>query len=164
VKPLLIFGYGNPGRGDDALGPAFVDTVEAMGLELVECQTDMQLQVEHVTDLSNRRLILFVDADIACQHPFQLSEIRAERDDSYTSHAMTPQALLHAYGEVYHLSLPAAFLLRIRGDSFELGEDLSSVAHSNLHEAVEQFRPLMDSVQEERWRDFAKQGAGVTYA
>ena len=48
---VLVFGWGNPSRGDDALGPLFVDAVEAMKLPGVECLTDFQLQVEHALDL-----------------------------------------------------------------------------------------------------------------
>ena len=28
--PVLVFGWGNPSRGDDALGPLFVDAIEAI--------------------------------------------------------------------------------------------------------------------------------------
>ena len=28
MRGMLVFGYGNPGRGDDALGPTFVERLE----------------------------------------------------------------------------------------------------------------------------------------
>jgi len=136
---MLVFGYGNPGRGDDALGPAFVERLarENPGVtDDVEYLSDMQLQVEHVTDLCGRKLLLFVDADAACQPPFRLSRIHAERDTSYTSHAMTPQALLYAYRQVYGRNAPPALLLRIRGYGFDLGESLDARADTNLREAL----------------------------
>ncbi|TLS68267.1 hydrogenase maturation protease [Mariprofundus erugo] len=134
---ILIFGYGNPGRGDDALGPELVAAIESEALAEVECQNDMQLQVEHVTDLQGRQLLLFVDADASCQPPFHFSAIRGEKDDSYTSHAMTPHALLHAFQQVYHQEPPPAFLLRIRGYQFELGESLSRQAGGHLDAAID---------------------------
>lgn len=136
---MLVFGYGNPGRGDDALGPAFVEHLvreNPDAADNAEYLSDMQLQVEHVTDLCGRRLLLFVDADAACQPPFQLSRIHAERDTSYTSHAMTPQALLYAYCQVYGRNAPPALLLRIRGYGFDLGEPLDARADANLREAL----------------------------
>ncbi|MBL8482901.1 MAG: Ni/Fe hydrogenase, partial [Rhodocyclaceae bacterium] len=42
-----MFAWGNPGRGDDALGPLFAERIEALDLPGVECLTDFQLQVEH---------------------------------------------------------------------------------------------------------------------
>ncbi|QKE37839.2 hydrogenase maturation protease [Ferrovum myxofaciens] len=133
---MLIFGYGNPGRGDDALGPELIGRIAKLRLAHVECQNDMQLQVEHVTDLAECGQVLFIDADISCAEPFDFSEIGAVKDDSYTSHAMTPTALLYAYRQVYRKQAPPAFLLRIRGYDFELGEKLTEKASTNLDEAM----------------------------
>lgn len=134
--PTLIFAYGNPGRGDDALGPELIAAIDAMGLGDVECLDDMQLQIEHVTDLVGRSRIIFVDADASCVPPCRLEQITARRDDSYTSHAMSPAALLHAYRQVYGTDAPEAWLLRIRGYDFELGQPLSDAARNNLATAV----------------------------
>ncbi|NWF36050.1 hydrogenase maturation protease [Mariprofundus sp. KV] len=152
TPPILILGYGNPGRGDDALGPDLVDSVRALGLPDIECQHDMQLQVEYVTDLENRELILFVDADASCEAPFHFSEIRAEKDDSYTSHAMTPHAVLHAYKQVFGIDAPPAFLLRIRGYRFELGESLSKEASVNLDAATSFSTMLCSNLTPSNWR------------
>ena len=136
---MLIFGYGNPGRGDDALGPAFVEGLQQQGVEAagdIECQTDMQLQVEHVTDLCGRSMALFVDADASCPPPFGISRIEPVRDTSYTSHAMSPMALLYAYRQVYGLAPPIAFMLSIRGYDFALGEPLSLRAGMHLEAAL----------------------------
>lgn len=138
MNKLLLFGYGNPGCGDDALGPLLIERIAAMQLAGVECQNDMQLQVEHVTDMADCTQVLFVDADMSCSEPYELEELISVRDDSYTSHAMNPAALLHAYRQVYHLAPPPAFLLRIRGYDFELGDPLSAQATTNLAAATEQ--------------------------
>lgn len=136
VRPILILAYGNPGRGDDGLGPAFVDRFEAADIPGVECLGDMQLQVEHVTDLKGCRLILFVDADMSCDDPYVLDRLTPEKDGSYTSHAMSPAALLHAYRKVYDETPPPAFVLHIRGYHFALGDSLSAQARTNLAKAV----------------------------
>jgi hydrogenase maturation protease len=146
-KTLLIFALGNASRGDDALAPLLLRRLEgsianAGQVELVE---DYQLQVEHVTDLLNRRAVLFVDADLSCAEPCHLSAIAAGHDPSYTSHAMTPFALLHAYRQVYSEEAPPAFLLRIRGYDFELGSPLSEKAAANLEVALAQVRTLCAS-------------------
>ncbi len=151
-KKLLIFAYGNPGRGDDALGPELIEFIEAEGMPDTEYQNDMQLQVEHVIDLMGRELILFVDADASCPEPFHFSRISAEKDDSYTSHAMTPHALLHAYHHVYRDEAAPAFLLRIRGYQFELGDPLSAKASGNLDAAIAFTRKLSTNADLLHWQ------------
>lgn len=137
VKHLLFFGYGNPGRGDDALGPLCVEKTILSDCKAVSCRIDMQLLVEHVTDLQDQDEIIFVDADMRCVEPFEFSAIFAQKDDSYTSHAITPAALLYVYRLVYQREPPAAFLLRIRGYDFALGDRLSKKAAINLEAAIQ---------------------------
>ena len=141
VSPYLVFAIGNESRGDDALAPLLVRQLASEGMSsYVELIEDYQLQVEHVTDLAGRSTILFVDADMSCAAPFQFSEITAAQDKSYTSHAMTPFALLHTYRQVYGKDAPSSFLMRIRGYGFELGESLSKEASANLKLATDEVR------------------------
>jgi len=149
MPTLLLFGYGNPGRGDDALGPTLVERIASLQLAGVVCQNDMQLQVEHVTDLAACERVLFVDADMACAEPFDYAQIAAEKDGSYTSHAMTPMALLHAYRQVYGKDAPPAFLLRVRGYDFALGDPLGVRAAANLDAATRRARQLCETHQPE---------------
>ena len=93
--PVLVFAWGNPSRGDDALGPLFAERVESWGLAGVECLTDFQLQVEHALDLQGRERVLFVDASFTAPAPFSLTPIHPDQDASFTTHAMTPPAVLH---------------------------------------------------------------------
>jgi hydrogenase maturation protease len=151
---ILLFGYGNPGRGDDALGPELISRIEQLHFEDVECLNDMQLQVEHVTDLQGCDRVLFVDADMSCAAPFEFSEIKAVRDDSYTSHAMSPSALLHAYNQVYRIYAPSAFLLRIRGYDFGLGDLLSDKASENLEAATKLVAGMCPEASPEVWREY----------
>ncbi|MBU1424444.1 MAG: hydrogenase maturation protease [Gammaproteobacteria bacterium] len=141
VSPLLILAIGNESRGDDALAPLLVRQLQSEGVTpQVEFIEDFQLQVEHVTDLVGRSAVLFVDADMSCAAPFHFSEISAAQDNSYTSHAMTPFALLHTFRQVYGTDAPGSFLLRIRGYGFELGDGLSDEASANLALATAEVR------------------------
>jgi len=141
VAPILVLAIGNESRGDDALAPLLVRQLQDDGIDsIVELIEDFQLQVEHVTDLLDRSAVLFIDADMSCAAPFQFSEITAAQDKSYTSHAMTPFALLHTYRQVYGADAPNSFLLRIRGYGFELGESLSNEAAGNLAFATDEIR------------------------
>lgn len=137
---LLLFGYGNPGRGDDALGPLVIERMNQLKLVNVTCLVDMQLLIEHATDLAGFDQILFIDADMSCREPFEFAAASAEKDSSYTSHTLTPAALLFIYQQVYQHVAPPAFLLHIRGYDFELGDVLSTRASVNLEAAIKQIQ------------------------
>ena len=136
TAPILVFGWGNPSRGDDALGPLFVERIAAMALPGVECLTDFQLQVEHALDLQNRRCVLFVDASIVAAAPFEVSAIEALPDASFTSHALSPQAVMQVYEELNDEPPPPCWLLAIRGEGWELGAPTSATARENLRAAI----------------------------
>ena len=138
VKPILVFGYGNPSRGDDALGPELLESLQkntVIRLDQIEFLTDFQLQIEHALDLEKRQLVLFVDASVSCTAPFELHQLKPERDLSYTTHAMTPAAVLLVYQSIKKEIPPPSFLLNIKADHFELGEDLGAGAKENLQHA-----------------------------
>lgn len=139
--PTLIFGWGNPSRGDDALGPGFVEAIEALIQRhpewgQVDCLTDFQLQVEHALDLQGRRCVLFVDASVSAAAPFTVETITPVRDDSFTTHAMSPQAILQVYCDLEDDTPPETSLLAIRGEEFELGQSLSENARQNMEMAL----------------------------
>ncbi len=153
TAPLLIFAYGNPSRGDDALGPVLLERLEALKLPQVELLTDFQLQVEHAIDLQGRKLVLFIDASVSCLPPFTLSRLGPAKDCSFTSHAMSPAAVLQAYQELYG-DAPPAWLLAVRGESFELGEPLSAAAQHNLEQAFTLVQKLCASPSHQAWDQF----------
>jgi hydrogenase maturation protease len=141
TAPTLVFGWGNPSRGDDALGPLFVEhftTLAARHPEWgdVECLTDFQLQVEHALDLQGRHRVLFVDASVDVPAPCSLTRIEAARDASFTTHAMSPQAVLKVFAEIDDGVPPPCWLLAIRGERFELGEAVTDPATGNLKAAL----------------------------
>ncbi|APR05514.1 hydrogenase maturation protease [Thauera chlorobenzoica] len=135
--PTLVFAWGNPSRGDDALGPRFAEAVEAMGLVGVECLTDFQLQVEHVLDLRNRSRVLFVDATVDATAPFAVSPLApaAAAGFGFTSHALSPATLLAVYRELEGPP-PPAWLLAIAGRQWELGQPPGDEALTHLDAAL----------------------------
>lgn len=152
TKPVLVFGYGNLSRGDDALGPLLLeylsDKIDSNNIEML---TDFQLQVEHALDLENRKLVLFVDAAVNCQSSFKFSRLQAIKDKSYTTHAISPTAVLQVYQEIKKQLPPPCFLLSIQGISFELGEGLSQQAQKNLQHAIQFTEELLASAEIDFW-------------
>lgn len=158
TKPVLIFGYGNLSRGDDALGPLLVDFIEySIMPDSVEIQTDFQLQIEHALDLVDKKLVLFADASVSCRHAFAFTQLAAFRDNSYSTHAMSPAALLDVFVQITGRLPPPTFLLSIRGERFELGEDLSRAANRNLHLACGFAGQLFDNAEVDSWQRLAEE-------
>ncbi len=106
-----------------------------LNLPEVELLTDFQLQIEHCLDLQQRSLVYLVDASLSVQPPFQVSRVTAGKDPSFTSHAMTPAALLAACEESGLTDIPEIYLLEIKGYEFELGQPLTHQAQQNLLDA-----------------------------
>lgn len=156
-KRVLIFGYGNPSRGDDALGPAFMEELQQrlpdQGAN-IDWLTDYQLQIEHALDLLDRELVLFVDAAVTGPEPFALVQLTPDGELSYTTHAMSPSAVLAVYTQTQTAPLPPCYLLGIRGYEFdELGASLSPKARDNLDAAVTEVMQRLETKTPERFTD-----------
>ncbi len=132
----LIIGIGNPSRGDDAVGPLAIERLEAMNLPDVELLTDFQLQVEYLLDMEGRDRVIFIDASLAGDGPFRFDPVHALEDHSFSSHALSPAAVLAAFLRHYGRPPPPSFVLAIRAHAFELGADLSVAAEANLAAAL----------------------------
>jgi hydrogenase maturation protease len=150
TAPLLVFGWGNASRGDDALGPLFVQRLSALaatakGNSKMEFLQDYQLQIEHALDLVSRERVLFVDASLSCGSPFEATTLRAERDVRFSTHAMSPEAVMQVYRDLYRAEPPACTLLAIRGVHFELGEPPGPEAREHLAHALIWGRGWMES-------------------
>ncbi len=158
VKPLLVFGYGNLSRGDDALGHLLAEYVAGLCEldERVETLLDFQMQIEHALDLENRHLVLFADATVAKGvNAFCFSELKACRDTSYSTHAISPAAVMFVYKSIKKQPPPPCFLLAIKGEHFELGEPLSASAAANLARAYRFTDHLLANPCYSHWQTIA---------
>ena len=142
--PTLIIGYGNPSRGDDALGPMAIAALERRMARKVgqarpspiEYLTDFQLQIEFVTDLADRERIVFIDAAASGEEPFSFEPLAAREGEPIASHALSPANLLTVFQHYHRHDPPPCFLLAVRGYMFELGAPLSAQAQCNLDAAL----------------------------
>lgn len=152
---IAVLGCGNPSRGDDALGPVLLERVEEWtrahpDLPVVVA-LDFQLQVEHALDMVGRDLVLFVDASANGVDPFTLRFVSASDRASFSTHALSPEALLHTFNITGCGNPPQAFSLGIRGHSFELGQPLSAQAAQNLEQAWGLVKELLEKPSEGDW-------------
>ena len=133
--PILVLAVGNPSRGDDAIGPALAARIEEARLPGVEVIVEYQLQVENALDLVDRKRVIFVDAGTGTPAPCELRRVQPAAEFLHTSHALAPEAVLATYRRVTGHQPPEAWVLCVRGESFELGEPLSGAAAARLEAA-----------------------------
>ena len=147
----LILGWGNPGRRDDGLGPAFVEALASLDLPGVEAEFDYQLQIEHAERLSHFDRVVFVDADLETSRSFRLERIRARDGGAcFTTHHVAPENLLALSRKLFGHE-PEAWVLGISGYDFDAFEEgLSPQAAVNLEKALEH---LVSTAREYRWSE-----------
>ena len=116
---LLVFGYGNPARGDDGIGPVFVERVRAMNIRGVDTDSNYQLTVEDAYNIAGYQYVFFVDALASGDAPFTMLRIDGfEESGSISSHSVLPGEVVMLAKELFHAELDA-YLLGIRGYCFE---------------------------------------------
>ena len=156
IAPTLIFSWGNPSRGDDAIGPCITDKLVEQQHQKIDVLTDFQLQIEHTLDLQGRDRVLFVDASMSAATPFEFFQLSATPDDSYTSHAMSPQSLLSVYGKLNQGPAPPSFMLSVAADHFELGAPISTPARASLDSAMRFIETELIPANTSQWNRLAK--------
>lgn len=152
LAPILIIAIGNESRGDDAIAPLLLRKLEAEGYaEKVELLEDFQLQVEHAADMVERELVLFIDAGMNTPAPYSFYRAHPDNNRTLFSHALTPDAVLSTYRQVYQEFPPPAFVLCIRGEQFELGDSLSPEAATRLELALTFLQELLQKAELAAW-------------
>ena len=149
---LTVFAWGNTCRGDDAIGPLLAErlrTRERKGLRVIE---DHQLNIEHVTDLEHDGAALFIDASVEIDAGFRLERIGPSKSGNFSTHAISPQALLNVFEQTMQEPAPQAWLLHVAARNFALGAEPGETANR----AIEAAGDFLDSVfgdDPASWRD-----------
>jgi hydrogenase maturation protease len=159
-KKILLIGYGNPGRLDDGLGPAFAKAAEEFTPPELMVDSDYQLNVEDADAVAKHEIVVFADADTCGVEPFWIKEIQAgPRQVCFSSHSMTPEGVLALSRDLFHAT-PKAYLLGIRGYEFnEFGQNLSPGAQANLNEAIAFWRDACQKGLAKNIREIRPDGA-----
>jgi hydrogenase maturation protease len=144
MKRILVYGFGNPGRQDDGLGPAFAEWVESwaaqQGHTAIQTDSNYQLNVEDAQIISEYDVVVFADASIE----ENVNEILFDRIEAcnaevkYTLHAASPGYILELCHEMYGKQ-PETWLMHIKGYEWDFREGLTELAKKNLQKALERF-------------------------
>ena len=149
---MLLIGYGNPGRGDDGLGPAFAERIEGAGLPGVEVDIDYQLTLDQVLSVSSAERVVVVDAEIGLDAPYRFRSLAPAANGDLTSHSLSPGEVL-ALARLLYGRAPDCHLLGISGSEFgEIREGLSARAAANLDLAESFFLEWVRTRERDRCR------------
>lgn len=135
LKNHLVIGIGNDSRQDDGLGWALLDKIEKELNDQVELVYRYQLNIEDADLIKDVDCVLFVDA---CQDELEKGSLieacSPNGEITYTTHALSPSAVLALCNQVYQEN-PEAYVLKLQGYEWELKTGLTEKGRKNLDEA-----------------------------
>jgi hydrogenase maturation protease len=143
ASKILLLGYGNELRGDDAVGPRVAMWVKEWTLPGLTAQALPQLTPELAAAIAQSQHVIFVDATatLSDHNPVQVTAIGPAESDDWEAHACTPQALLTLTQALYR-HCPSAWLITIPARQFDFGMPLSPEAVKDLTTALKEIRKL----------------------
>jgi hydrogenase maturation protease len=149
---ILVIGYGNTLRGDDAIGVYAARELEKLyhGEPQLRVISVQQLTPEMAEDIARIGFVLFLDAS-SSDAPGMIRCTPVEPANAVGSlvHHLTPDSLL-AIAEKLYGQTPKAMCLTLAGWTFEVANGLSAGAQLRLTELIGQSRAIIGEWQAER--------------
>ena len=143
---ILVIGYGNTLRRDDALGCLIADEVGHWQRSGVRSMSLAQLTPELAAELAAAKTAVFVDARKCSpsSEPTVQVEPLLPRGQDWASlvHAITPCVLLGLCQAMFG-QCPRAWQVSVPGSDFSFGEGLSDLAGRAMGQALGMIEPLL---------------------
>lgn len=137
----LVLAYGNPLRGDDAVGWRVAEALR--GDPSVEIVCAQQLVPEVVMSMGDHRGVLFLDAAVGKDAgKVSVQRVCADAGGTDLGHVMTPGTCL-ALAEMFHGRAPMGILVTVVGSEFGFSESLSSPVAEAVPEATRRAREAL---------------------
>jgi len=136
---VLVVGYGNPLRRDDALGWHAVRELKRRTEPAeIQCLPTRQLTPELADRMRHADRVIFIDASAEAE----LGRVDVQRVEAIPgrpsfSHRYTPAGLL-ALCQTLYSACPECYLVSVGAANFGHGEELTSLVEESLPEVVDQ--------------------------
>lgn len=146
---VLILGYGNTLRGDDALG---IHTAHALhdfyctdgGIRVLATS---QLTFDLAEDISQAKMVLFIDAaESGSAGEICAEEVMPADEKVRFTHHFTPQTLLMLSKQLYG-RVPTAVTLTMAAASSDIGMGLSQAVQDRLPELLERAKAIVSNLR-----------------
>jgi hydrogenase maturation protease len=145
TRKNMVIGYGNSLRRDDGIGVIAAQQLsETFPADTVTVVSFRQLMPELAEDLANANVVVFIDASIGdpagriAVTPLEFRDAAAEG----LTHHFAPSTLLELAERLYGRR-PQAFLVSVCGQSFDLGEGLTSSVAAALPQVMHEVQRLI---------------------
>lgn len=146
---ILVIGYGNEQRGDDAVGPRIAQAVATWALPDVQAIDTHQLTPELAQTLAEVGAVIFVDAARNVgQGEFAMQAINLTAALELGGHGGDPRALLGLAEQLYKRS-PRAWWLTIPASGFDFGAGLSTDTCRGMLIALRYLRDVLPTIRSE---------------
>src|SRR5512142_2823319 len=149
MPKVMLIGYGNPLRTDDAIGwraaGELSSQLTAQDVEIVACH---QLNPEMAEAIAQADFLVFIDASTdggpgrVSRRDIQAAPFTPEP----MSHHLDPEALLACARKLYGHA-PAATVICVTGECFGYGRDLTPTVEQVLPGVVELARGVINSAR-----------------
>jgi len=133
-KKIFVYGFGNPGRQDDGMGPAIIDRLENENIQGIIIDSNYQMNIEDAYNISECDVVIFVDASIDADEPFSFYKIKPSPEITFTTHTVAPESIIALCKDLYDKDMEA-YVMAIKGYEWEFAEGLSPKAADNFNEA-----------------------------
>ncbi|MCX7595988.1 MAG: hydrogenase maturation protease [Fischerella sp.] len=145
---VLVIGYGNDLRSDDAIGQQVAEKIASKNLPNVKSLSIHQLTPELAETLASADLVIFVDACLTSEsYDVQVKSLLPTATNFLAGHTGDPQALLALTKAIYG-HCPQAWWVIVPGENFELGDRLSPIAENRVAIALEKIADLIQKRQQ----------------
>ncbi len=147
MKKILVYGYGNPGRQDDALGVLCARRVKQWAEEhfpgAVDVDMNYQLNIEDAEKISHYDQVIFADASQENILQYDLTLLKPSSTQlEFTMHAVSPAYVLHLCQTLFGKT-PKSLLLHIQGYKWGMQEGLTEKATQNLDKSFKAVTTLI---------------------
>jgi hydrogenase maturation protease len=136
MSKVLVIGYGNTLRGDDAAGVHAAELIAKRHPEII-CVRVHQLVPELAEQIAECDIVFFIDAQKDITQLNARLVVPSVDADQPRTHFISPESLL-ALSKLLYQRIPAkAYIVGIPASQFEFSEELSAQTELAMHECVE---------------------------
>jgi len=136
MTKVLVIGFGNTLRGDDAVGIHAAELVATRHPE-IECVCVHQLVPELAEQVASCSLVFFIDAQQGCSRPEARLITPGTETDQPRTHFISPESLLALSRQLYQHTPAKTYVVGIPASEFEFSEKLSPGTEIALHACVD---------------------------
>ena len=135
MSKVLVIGYGNTLRGDDAAGVKAAVLIAQRHPEFEYIYLH-QLVPELAEQIGEYDLVFFIDAQKDITQPNARLVVPSVGADQPRTHFILPESLLSLSQQLYQRIPTKAYVVGIPASQFEFSEELSTQTEKAMHECV----------------------------